>query len=33
VMTILIWITIAVTAISGLLYVLESKRLFAGKKV
>ena len=33
VMEILIWITIAVTAISGLLYVLESKRLFAGKKI
>jgi CDP-diacylglycerol--glycerol-3-phosphate 3-phosphatidyltransferase len=33
VMEILVWITIAVTAISGLMYVLESKRLFAGKKV
>ena len=33
VMEILIWITIAVTAISGFLYVLESKRLFSGKKV
>lgn len=33
VMEILIWITIAVTAISGLLYVLESKRLFTGKKI
>ena len=33
VMAILIWITIAVTAISGFLYVLESKRLLADKKV
>jgi CDP-diacylglycerol--glycerol-3-phosphate 3-phosphatidyltransferase len=33
VMHILIWITMAVTIISGVLYVIESRRLFAGNKV
>jgi CDP-diacylglycerol--glycerol-3-phosphate 3-phosphatidyltransferase len=33
IMKILVWITVAVTAISGLLYIIESRRLFAGKKV
>ncbi len=33
IMKILIWIAVAVTAISGVLYMIESRRLFSGKKV
>src|SRR5262245_41435640 len=33
IMHILIWITMAVTIVSGVLYVIESRRLFAGNKV
>lgn len=32
VMRILIWITVAVTVMSGVLYMIESRRLFAGSK-
>jgi CDP-diacylglycerol--glycerol-3-phosphate 3-phosphatidyltransferase len=33
VMKVLIWITMFVTVVSGVLYMIESRRLFAGKKV